>query len=215
MYTTPPPAIFFDFDGVILESASIKTDAFVEMFQHLPQVDAIVEFHMNHMGVSRFKKFEWIYRNILNKDITQAELDQLGEQFSEIVFRKILEAPYVTGALTLLEKAKGSCLTFIASGTPQEELERIVTLRNLSSYFTEVCGTPRTKSEIVVEMVSRYKLNASQCWFIGDANTDYDAAVSNNMKFIARLTPEMSAFWQERNGFWKVNTMQEVADSWR
>lgn len=214
MYPVPPPAIFFDFDGVILESADIKTNAFAAMFKNLPEADAIIDYHINNMGVSRYKKFEWIYKNILGKEIDQTELDRLGNQFSEIVFKQIVAAPLVAGAKRLLEKTQGVCHAFIASGTPQDELEQIVAVRNLSNFFSEVCGTPRTKTEIVKSLSAKYSLDATRCWFIGDANTDYEAAMENKMKFIARITPEMSNYWKGRDGFWKVHDLEEVADNW-
>jgi beta-phosphoglucomutase-like phosphatase (HAD superfamily) len=47
-------AIVFDFDGVILESADIKTNAFRALFASYPEhVDQIVDFHLRNAGVSR------------------------------------------------------------------------------------------------------------------------------------------------------------------
>ncbi len=55
-------AIIFDFDGVILESASIKTDAFAEMVEAYPVEigKKFVEFHLTHMGISRKVKFQYL-----------------------------------------------------------------------------------------------------------------------------------------------------------
>ena len=64
----PIDAIFFDFDGVILESVDIKGWAFGKLFESYPEhVDEIVAFHFANGGMSRFDKFRYIYKNILNK----------------------------------------------------------------------------------------------------------------------------------------------------
>ena len=51
-------AVIFDFDGVILESADIKTESFKDMVSDYPMeiAEQFVEYHMQHMGISRFVK---------------------------------------------------------------------------------------------------------------------------------------------------------------
>jgi len=58
-------AVFFDFDGVILESVDIKGWAFGKLFekQHPEHVDEIVAFHHANNGMSRFEKFRNFYKN--------------------------------------------------------------------------------------------------------------------------------------------------------
>ena len=52
-------ALLFDFDGVILESADIKTDAFRELFADQPaHVEEIVALHQRYGGVSRHVTLE-------------------------------------------------------------------------------------------------------------------------------------------------------------
>src|SRR5690606_22889470 len=42
-------AVIFDFDGVILESVKVKTDAFKELFSDYPEhLEAIVAYHENN-----------------------------------------------------------------------------------------------------------------------------------------------------------------------
>lgn len=210
-----PRAIFFDFDGVLVESAEIKTEAFVELFKDHPSLlPAIREYHLKNMGVSRFKKFEWIYTTLLNRAITQHELTLLGDDFSKIVYEKVIRAPFVPGAIALLEHVHKNTLCFVASGTPEEELKQIVEERKLTHYFKEVCGTPRTKTEIVEEMMVKYKFGPEQGWFIGDATTDLEAARATGLNFIARNTEVMEDYWKQRKNTWVVNSLEEVKDKW-
>ena len=58
-----PKAIALDFDGVILESAVIKTQAFSGVFENYPEhLEAIINHHLNNVGVSRYEKFKYIYK---------------------------------------------------------------------------------------------------------------------------------------------------------
>jgi phosphoglycolate phosphatase-like HAD superfamily hydrolase len=203
-------AIFFDFDGVILESADIKTNAFLELFRDYPEYgDAIRRYHHENLGVSRYIKFEWIYRTLLNKTLDEAEKKKLGEQFSELVFNKVLACPLVAGAYQFLEEARNQYYCFVASGTPHEELQAIVSQRKLDIFFNEVCGTPHTKSNIVERLLKVYKLSSGDCWFVGDGITDYEAALETGVKFIARDTAELQQYWREK-GVLKVNDLTEL-----
>lgn len=209
IFQQKPQAIFFDFDGVILESSDIKTVAFVELFNHLTkeQQKAIHDYHVNNMGVSRFKKFEWIYSELLGKEISEQESKRLGESFTNLVFQKILDAPFVPGAEKLLNWAQENTINFVASGTPQDELRKIVKARHLEGYFKNVFGSPTSKVDIVNTQIKEFNLDRSKCWFIGDASTDYNAAMETQLNFIARDTPDFSNFWKEKNNIVVVNDL--------
>src|SRR5439155_14313539 len=79
-------AIVFDFDGVILDNADVKTEAFVELYAgHGSDIAAKVrEHHLANLGISRFKKFEWIATNLLRTSITEQESQALGKKFSDL-----------------------------------------------------------------------------------------------------------------------------------
>ena len=211
---TLPQAVFFDFDGVILESADVKTEAFLVLFDQYPEHrEAIRHYHIQNMGVSRFIKFEWICKNLLGLPYDDTMADELGVKFSNIVLQKVLEAPFVPGALELIQKLNPHVPCFIASGTPEVELQAIVRHRNLTQYFREVCGTPRTKTQIANELVARYNLVTSQCWFIGDALTDQQAAKETGMHFIARRTADLNHYWVNQTNIMQVDTLQEITTS--
>lgn len=172
-------AVFFDFDGVILDSVDVKTKAFASMFrQYGPEIEqSVVEYHLSNGGVSRFKKFEYYYQHLLNKPINQDILDELGREFNRRAIDGVLAAPFMEGALETLDKLrKKNIPAFIASGTPDEEIQYIVKNRGLSQYFIEVHGSPRKKNEIMEDISSRHRYRLSDCLFIGDAATDFEAS---------------------------------------
>lgn len=189
-------AIAYDFDGVILENAHVKTDAFVELFaEHGPDVQARVKaHHLDNLGISRFKKFEWIYANVLDRPLSQEHSKRLGEQFSTLALDKVLAAPFVTGAREALTKLEGYP-SFVVSGTPQEELDLIVDRRELRGCFREVHGSPRDKPTILLDLLARYGLSKHELLFIGDGVSDYDAAVKVGLEFLARDTPDLHDRW--------------------
>jgi HAD superfamily hydrolase (TIGR01549 family) len=180
-------AVFFDFDGVILDSVDVKTQAFADMFsQYGPEIEkAVVDYHLANGGVSRYEKFKYYYNNLLNKKIGPRKLQSLGEEFSEMVIEKVLNSEFVPGAIETLRNLKQQKVPcFIASGTPDYEIKNIVKYKELEAYFKEVHGSPQKKEQIILDISKRYRYKLSECLFIGDAITDYNAALKCGTKFL-------------------------------
>lgn len=184
-------AIIFDFDGVIVESADIKTDAFRTLFEkRFPHhIEKIVNYHKKNMGISRYEKFKSIYREYDGREISNEEEVKLNEEFSKIVFDQVVKAPMVTGVMEFLTEHQGAYLLFIASGTPHLELLDILQSRQLRKYFKEVYGTPKIKQDIITDIMERYHLQASEIVFVGDAESDLKAAFATSVHFVARISP--------------------------
>lgn len=184
-------ALIFDFDGVIIDSVDIKTKAFRKLFAQYPdKVDCITDYHMHNMGVSRFVKFRHIYSNILNLSLSKDEELKLGEKFSELVLEEVLLTGFVSGALEFLKHYHKKYLMYIASGTPQQELDLIIEKRGLRGYFSKIYGSPLTKKEIVMDILSQNILRPKEVVFIGDAETDIRAAQDTGVNFIARVNSQ-------------------------
>jgi beta-phosphoglucomutase-like phosphatase (HAD superfamily) len=180
-------AIVFDFDGVILQSADIKTDAFLALFAEYPEKQsAILEYHLSHSGISRYIKFEYITRTILGRPYDEAERARLGQEFSRLAYEKILACQEIPGARDLLASLRGKVLRAVASGTPEEELHQIVAARRMESWFEEVWGTPRGKAEIIRDVMSRHGFAPGEMLMVGDAMTDFHAAKETEIRFLAR-----------------------------
>ncbi|MDQ3297465.1 MAG: HAD hydrolase-like protein [Myxococcota bacterium] len=190
-------AIVFDFDGVILESADVKTDAFCELYvAHGDEVVAKVRaHHLENVGVSRFKKFEWIETNVLGRTLSPEGSVMLGEQFTSLALDKVLAAPFVPGIEEALPVLAERYACFVASGTPHDELNLIVERRGLAPRFREVHGTPREKPEIVRDLLTRHALAPQEILFVGDGLTDYKAAMAVGTHFLARDTPALHDEW--------------------
>ena len=103
-------AIIFDFDGVIIESSEIKTAAFRTLFATYPdRLTEIIAHHQKNSGISRYKKFRYIYEEILGQALSVQKEAALGEEFSLIVLEKVLNAPYTAGAIEFLQRNKDRC----------------------------------------------------------------------------------------------------------
>jgi len=203
-------AVIFDFDGIIVESAGIKTSAFRELFaQDFPgKLKTIIDYHIKNMGISRFVKFRYIYENILKLPLSKEQEEELGRKFSDIVFEKILIAPFVRGAIEFLRMNQKKYHLFIVSGTPDKELQDILRLRQISGLFKEAHGSPAQKSQIIKDIMNRYSLGVDEIVFVGDAESDFIASQETGVEFIARLSPDTAHLLQ--NAKWKIGDLQTL-----
>ncbi|MDX9713926.1 MAG: HAD-IA family hydrolase [Dissulfurispiraceae bacterium] len=202
--------VIFDFDGVILESAAVKTKAFRMLFEddYPNKVEEITGYHLQNMGVSRYLKFQYIHETILNLPLSTEKERELGERFSALVLDEILKASFVAGALEFLENNSDKYDMFIASGTPENELHHILKQRDIAHFFAEAHGSPKHKHMIIFDIMHQYNLNQQEVVFVGDADSDRRAAEQTGIAFIARLTEENRNSLKECK--WKVDDLTEL-----
>ncbi len=203
-------AVIFDFDGVILESAIIKTKAFGEVVKEYPKelADAFVAYHMSHMGISRHVKFKHFIEEILNEPFSDKKEKLLSDSFEQIVFEQVMKCPFVPGAKEFLEMNHTKYDFYIASGTPDEEMKRIVKGRELDIYFKGVYGTPLKKTEIIELILSQNDYKKDEVFFVGDASTDLYAANATGLIFIGRLTDDNTSLFKDLQ--YKVTDLRQI-----
>lgn len=179
-------AIIFDFDGVILNSVSVKTEAFKELYKQYGSavVKKVEKYHIENGGISRFEKFKYYHKNFLNIDLNSVEINQMAKEFSDLVFEKVCNSNFIPGAKEFLKYSHNNYLNFICTGTPQNEIIKILNKKNLNKFFKDVYGSPTSKENIISKILKKYSLNKSDVLFIGDAMTDYNAAKLSEIKFI-------------------------------
>ncbi len=187
MIKNPPlQAFFFDFDGVLVDSNSTKTDAFRTLFADYDQetVAQILAYHNRHGGISRVEKIQYAHRQIIKQPLTDTELARWATTYSDLVVNTVVGVPWIDGAKKFLDNIQGSLPIFVVSGTPEDELIYIINRRNMSGYFQEILGSPIKKPEHIRNLLVSYKLVPEHCIFIGDALTDYNAARETGLHFV-------------------------------
>jgi HAD superfamily hydrolase (TIGR01549 family) len=180
--------IILDFDGVILESVSVKTEAFRNLFSFAPEhIDEIIQYHKDNGGMSRYDKFRHIYKCILRRDLNQQKFKELSEKFADLVFQEVIKTPFVPGANDFLERYYATIDLYVVSATPEEELIRIIQARKTSHYFINVYGAPRKKADCIREIIKLKGSCRNNVIFVGDAKNDFEAAQEVGVRFIGRI----------------------------
>ncbi|MBW2732145.1 MAG: HAD family hydrolase [Deltaproteobacteria bacterium] len=185
-------AIFFDFDGVILDTTRIKTAAFAAMYaaHGAVVVDAVVAYHREHGGISRYIKLCHFEEEILHRPVSDERLEGLAKEFSRRVLEGVLSAPFVPGAEATLRQVQQLGLpAFVVSGTPTEELTHVLRERELEQFLAEIHGSPPLKPVIIRDILARHSFEPQRCLFFGDALTDLYATRETGLQFFAVEPP--------------------------
>lgn len=184
----PISLVVFDCDGILLESVDVKTKAFAQtVAEHGAEaVTRLIDYHMAHGGVSRYEKFEWFYREVLGREITQNELQALGGRFKQLAFEGVMNAPMVQGAMDAIEALHGKLPLYVVSGTPHEELNMVLDTRTLTPFFQGIYGSPPDKIELLHRIIKQQSVYPAEILMIGDSTTDLMAAQECGTLFYGR-----------------------------
>ena len=138
--------IFWDFDGVIKESVSIKSDAFEQLFNPFgPEIAKKVRAHHEaNGGLSRYEKIE-LYLSWIGEEINSKVTEDYAYKFSCIVKDKVINSEWVPGVLNYLEDNHHDQQFFLVTATPQEEINFILSSLNIKHFFKGIAGSPTKK----------------------------------------------------------------------
>jgi len=187
----------FDCDGVILNSNRVKTQAFYLTAKVYGETaaQALVDYHINNGGVSRYKKFSYFLENIVPHAKHDTTLETLVETYAGHVQDGLLDCEVAPGLHELRKKATNT-RWLIVSGGDQAELRKIFAQRDLTKLFDGgIFGSPDTKDEILSRELSRGNI-LQQAIFLGDSKYDHQAATAAGLDFI------FISGWSEVNN-WK------------
>lgn len=178
--------IAFDCDGVILNSNSIKTEAFYEVA--LPYgteaADALKAHHIYNGGLSRNLKFSYLFSSILKRAPEPGEIDALLKRYGDIVSSELMAVELTPGLETFRAETWPSNWVVVSGGN-QAELRSLFSKRNLNHLFdtNNIFGSPRSKSEIVWDEAKKGLLTLPLL-FLGDSHYDYEVAKQHDFDFV-------------------------------
>lgn len=181
--------IILDFDGVVVESVHIKHEAFSLLLpEHPEHTEAIMHYHASHNAVSRYVKFRHIVEEIVGEPYDTTVEAELKRRFDALTRERIVQCPYVPGALEFLQYFVPRLPIYLASATPLAELCDILEQRGLRRYFRDVYGAPSVKSTVLHEVLQKERVAAADSIFIGDSVEDWRAAEQAGVPFLGKGT---------------------------
>ena len=189
--------IFWDFDGVILDSMKIKGDGLIELFQNhnLADVQILKEYHYANGGVSRFDKIKYFYNEILDQEISEEKVLRLANMFASIMEKKLFDrANLIQESLVFIEKNYIKYNFHIVSGSEHNELNNLCKYFEIDKYFISINGSPIKKDILIQNIIKDFGYNKDEVILIGDSMTDYNAAKKNEIRFYGYNNIELKKY---------------------
>lgn len=182
-----PRVLILDFDGVVVESNAVKTDAFQQVFARFPEyTNAMMAFHHDHVSLNRFDKFKQLL-TLMGRTDDSALMDDIAGDFSRKVLNGMMTVLLVPGAEAFFQMVTPRLPVYLASVTPEEELSLILRQRRLAHWFRNVYGCPPwTKPKAIQDVLARERIKPADALLIGDAAGDQKAAQLTGVNFLAR-----------------------------
>ena len=118
-------AIFFDFDGVILDSLDVREWGFRYIFsdQDPKLVQKLIDFHKANGGISRFYKIRYFHEVLLGSKISKEEVNSFAELFSKNMIPKLNNpSRLIMDTIGFIKENFRNYNMYIVSGSEQEEL---------------------------------------------------------------------------------------------
>lgn len=179
--------ILWDFDGVIIESNTIREFGFREVLKEFDpaHVEQLIDFHNANGGWSRYVKFRYFYEEILGRSVSEELIQELSIRFSCIMIEKLSNTDYlIEDTLRFIENMYSNGKEMhIVSGSDVGELKKLCAHLKLSDYFLSINGSPTSKVELVKNIVQSKGYSKDDFCLIGDSVNDYEASLRNSITF--------------------------------
>lgn len=189
--------IFWDFDGVIMDSNEVRSQGFIEVLSEFPQneVEQLLAFHRKNGGLSRYVKFRYFFEEIRGEIISKNQINEWAAQFSKKMKEMLVDESLLREeTIMFINRFHKHHRMHIVSGSDGNELRYLCEALKIDNYFISIHGSPTAKKELVSTLILEHGYNKNDCLLIGDSINDFEAARANEIDFYGYNNPELRMY---------------------
>ena len=178
--------IFWDFDGVILNSDKVRTEGFKYIFDSYSkkEIDMLINYHTINGGLSRYEKIEYFSQKILDKELNDREKKQYAQLYGSYCRDRLCSKNLLIQSTINFIKENHKNFNFhLVSASDEKELIYLCSNLDIKKYFKSISGSPVNKIENIKKLLKSNNYNESKCCLIGDSINDKFASIENNISF--------------------------------
>lgn len=207
--------LVFDCDGVVLNSNQLKIQAYydvaIKFGANKTQAQALVDHHVKFGGISRYPKFEYFLREIMQLAVTEQAMQDLLDSFTAEVKRLLTDceiSPYLHHVRNKNKHAKW----MIVSGGDQAELRDIFKQRGIDRMFDAgIYGSPDNKDTILARELDAASI-VKPALFIGDSRYDHQASTNAGLDFVFLSAWTDVEGWQDYCANHQITVFNHLGD---
>lgn len=178
--------IFWDFDGVILNSNEVRTEGFKYIFDSYSKkhIDMLINYHTINGGLSRYEKIEYFSQNILDKKLNDEEKKQYAQLYGNYCRERLCDKNLlIKNSINFISENHKNFDFHLVSASDEKELIYLCSNLNIKKYFKSISGSPVNKIENIKRLLKSNNYIESKCCLIGDSINDKVAAIENSISF--------------------------------
>lgn len=174
--------VVFDFDGTLVDSNTVKHDAFLRIAARFPGGEAAMRGLLGRVQGDRHA----VMAAFVQTGTAAATAAELVQAYSDHVDAAVAAAPAMPGAEALLQALHLHGLhVVLSSATPLANLRGIVERRGWSHHFHQLGGSPASKVETLGGVMAARGLRPDEIAVVGDGADDRASAVATGCAFFA------------------------------
>jgi phosphoglycolate phosphatase-like HAD superfamily hydrolase len=179
--------IIFDFDGVIVNSLSIRDASLRWALREFPdnKVEELIAYHKKNSGRSRFEKLEYFFNHILLTPATPKRINSYALEISNYAKNKVTSDMLDSSVLNIIKNHTNDM--HIVSASLDIELKYICRKLGIDKYFVTINGVQNgetRKEDTVKKLIEVFEYDTTNVVLIGDSKQDYQAAQENEIMFL-------------------------------
>lgn len=183
--------VFFDLDGVLVDSNELKVDCLREGLAGFPPatVEAFLRGFRASFGRSRREHFASLYQDHLGLGGDPAGFEVFYERhagrYAALLARRYPDAPVCAGVVELLTAlADTGTRLRVATGTLGPEARRVLDTARLSGFFDGIHGGEHPKADQLATALSDTGVAPGRAILVGDSRHDRIAAHAAGIGFV-------------------------------
>ncbi|MCA9499917.1 MAG: HAD hydrolase-like protein [Nitrospirales bacterium] len=196
--------VTFDFDGTLVDSNQVKVQSFYKIVENYdPSGCTVTEVlqrcsHKDRYGITRELAREFMAKGLIPPHTGPEVLGlQWAETYTTTCETAIVGCPEIPGASGILSWLLNQEIPlYLNSRTPTKALNRLVTRRNLTHYFSGIYGAPASKLENLLHIQELTQAKPEEMLFVGDSEDDWRAAAEFGCHFAGVILGGNSRFTQ-------------------
>ena len=178
--------IFWDFDGVIINSDEVRTEGFKHIFDSYSKeyIDKLINYHTINGGLSRYEKIEYFSQKILDKRLNNQEKREFAQLYGNYCRERLCNKNLlIKSSISFIKENHKNFNFHLVSASDEKELVYLCSKLDIKKYFKSISGSPINKIENIKKLLKTNNYNESNRCLIGDSINDKFAATENRICF--------------------------------
>lgn len=198
--------IFWDFDGVLLDSMNVRDWGFKKIFKGYDNelINDLISYHRKNGGLSRYVKIKYFFEELVKNPINDQQVLKYAEKFSSLMRKELTDKKkLIVDSLEFVKKNYNRYNFHIVSGSDQKELRFLCKKLEIHKFFISIHGSPIPKKKLVSSLIEKYNYKKKCVCLIGDSINDFEAANDNNIEFFGYNNDQLKIYGNY------INTMRD------